>query len=239
MKRLEREILELPLERVDAETMCKRRIHLERLARLAHLRLLAHVLDRAQVVQTVGELDQNHPQVLRHREDELAVVLGLRDLATLELDARQLRDAFHQLGDLVAELGADVVDLDVGVLDRVVEERGREDRLVELEAGQDLRRSPRVVDELLPGAAQLAVVGARREVECPRQELAVGIRLVVLDLGKELVDEVLVSFEYRHLFSVRRKRRFFAEHFVPMLRRRRKIRRLRRVAQMLALVART
>jgi hypothetical protein len=41
-------------------------------------------------------------------------------------------------------------------------------------------------------------MGTRREVERPRQELTVGVRLVPLDLGKQLVDEVLMSFEYCH-----------------------------------------
>src|SRR5262245_21235361 len=100
MKRLERKLLELPLQRVDAEAMRERRIDLERLARLLELLLLAEVLDRAQVVQAVGELDQDDPQVLRHRDDQLAIVLGLRVLAALELDARQLRDALDELCDL-------------------------------------------------------------------------------------------------------------------------------------------
>ena len=163
VERPEGEVLELPLERVDAEPVRERRVDLERLARLAHLRLLAHVLDRAQVVEPVGELDQDHADVLGHRDDELAVVLGLRLLAALELDARQLGDALDELRDLLAELGADVVDLDAGVLDRVVEERGGERRLVHPQAGEDLRGAPRVVDELLARAAQLPVVGVRGE----------------------------------------------------------------------------
>src|SRR4051794_14854574 len=83
---------------------CASGVHLERLARLAHLRLLAHVLDRAEVVQAIGELDQDDAEILRHREHELAVVLGLGDLPTLELDAGQLGDALDELRDLFAEL---------------------------------------------------------------------------------------------------------------------------------------
>ena len=167
VERPEREILELPLERVDAEPVGERRVDLERLARLAHLGLLAHVLDRPQVVEPVGELDQDHPDVLGHRDDELAVVLRLRLLAALELDAGQLRDALDELRDLLAELGADVLDLDAGVLDRVVEERGGDRRLVHPQAGEDLRGAPRVVDELLAGAAQLPVVRVRLRTRTP------------------------------------------------------------------------
>ena len=96
VQRLEREVLELPLERVDAEAVRERRVDLERLLRLLDLLLLAEVLDRAHVVQPVRELDQDHADVLGHRDDHLAVVLGLRLLAALELDPRQLRDAFDE-----------------------------------------------------------------------------------------------------------------------------------------------
>jgi hypothetical protein len=41
-------------------------------------------------------------------------------------------------------------------------------------------------------------MGAGREVERPRQELAIGVLFVPLDIGEQLVDEVLMSFEYRH-----------------------------------------
>ena len=100
MQRLEREVLELPLERVDAETMCKRRIDLERLLRRLHLLLLRQVLDRAHVVQAIRELDRDHARVVGHRHDHLAVVVGLRLLAGLELDPRQLRHALDELRDL-------------------------------------------------------------------------------------------------------------------------------------------
>jgi hypothetical protein len=45
-------------------------------------------------------------------------------------------------------------------------------------------------------------MGLRRVVERPGQQLPVRIRLVRLDLGEQLVDEVLVSFEYCHNPSV-------------------------------------
>ena len=133
---------QLPLERVDAEAVRERRVHLERLARLLELLLLAEVLDRAQVVQPVGELDQDHAHVLGHRDDQLAVVLGVGVLAALELHPRQLRDALDERGDLVAELGAHLVDVCAGVLDDVVEQRGGQRRLVELQARAGSSRRP-------------------------------------------------------------------------------------------------
>ena len=44
----------------------------------------------------------------------------------------------------------------------------------------------------------LACMGGSGVVERARQERPVDVGLVRLDLGDQLVDEVLMSFEYRH-----------------------------------------
>ncbi len=124
MQALEGEVLELPLDGVDAEPVGDRRVHLERLLGLLQLLLAAEVLDRPHVVEAVGELDEDDARVLRHRHDHLAVVLDLRVLAARELDPRQLRDALDEPGDLVAELGLHVGDVRLRVLDDVVEQGG-------------------------------------------------------------------------------------------------------------------
>ena len=108
MQRLEGEVLELPLDRVDTEAVGDRRVDVERLARLVDLLLLGHRVDRAHVVQAIGELDQDDPDVRGHRDHHLAVVLSLRLVAGLERQAGQLRDAVDQAGDLLAEVLLDV-----------------------------------------------------------------------------------------------------------------------------------
>ncbi len=124
MQALEGQVLELPLDGVDAEAVRDRRVYLERLLRLLQLLLAPEVLDRAHVVEAVGELDEDDARVLRHRHDHLAVVLDLGVLAARELDARQLRDAFDEPRDLVAELGLHVGDVRLRVLDDVVQQGG-------------------------------------------------------------------------------------------------------------------
>ena len=201
VQRREREVLELPLELVDPEPVRERRVDLERLLGLLHLLLLAQVLDRAHVVEPVGELDQDHAHVLRHRHDHLAVVLGLGLLAALELDPRQLRHALDELRDLVAELVAHFLDVGAGVLDHVVQQRGGDRLLVEVELGADLGGAPGVVDEVLAGAALLALVRVRGEGEGAPEQVAVDVLVVGSDGLDQLVDELLMpfcSFEDRH-----------------------------------------
>ena len=205
MQRLEREVLELPLERVDTEPMRERRVDLERLPRLLDLLLLAEVLDRAEVVEAVGELDEDDAHVLGHRHDHLPVVLGLRLLAGLELDACQLRDAVDERGDLVAELLAQRVELDAGVLDDVVEERGGDRLLVETQAGADRGDADGMRDEGLARAPLLALVRRRCEAEGARDELDVDVRALRGELGEQPLEELLVPLaclQRRHRLSV-------------------------------------
>ena len=205
MQRLEGEILELPLERVDTEPVRERRVDLERLARLLRLLLLRLVLDRPHVVQAVGELDEDDAHVLRHRDDHLPVVLGLGLLAALEADPRQLRDAFDELGDVRAELRAQLLEIRVRVLDDVVHERRGDRLLVEMELGADARDAERMVDELLAGSPCLARVRTLGELERPAEELLVDVRVVRLDLGDQLLDQVFampLRVEDTHEISV-------------------------------------
>ena len=157
---LEGEVFELPLHSVDAQPVRDRRVHLERLLRFLQLLLAAEVLDRAHVVEAVGELDQDDARVLRHRHDHLAVVLDLRVLAARELDSRQLRDALDQSCDLVAELGLHVGYVRLRVLDDIVQQGSRQRLLVEVKRGEDLRGAPRMADESLARATALTVMRA-------------------------------------------------------------------------------
>ena len=158
MQRLEREVLELPLDRVDTEPVGDRPVDVERLAGLLDLLLLGHRGDRAHVVQAIGELDQDDPDVRGHRDHHLAVVLGLRLVARLERQPGQLGDAVDQAGDLLAERLADLLERRRRVLDGVVQQRRAQRLGVEAHAGADLRHADRMDDEVLAGAPALVGV---------------------------------------------------------------------------------
>ena len=65
----------------------QRHIDVERLGRdPAALLFIGNELERAHVVQAVGKLDQQHPDVLGHREHQLAQVFGLPGARGLRFD---------------------------------------------------------------------------------------------------------------------------------------------------------
>ena len=153
MQDREGQVLQLPLDRGHAQPVRQRRHHLERLARLLGLLLRGQEAHRAHVVQPVGQLDDQHPRVPRHRDDHLADRLGLGRVA--ELDLLQLRDAVDEVGHLVAELRAQAVQRVVGVLDGVVQQRGDERRGVHAQLGQDRGDGERMGDVRIAGLALL------------------------------------------------------------------------------------
>ena len=102
--------------------MSERSEDVERLLRLVDLLLLRKRGERAHVVQTISQLDQDHPDVGGHRDDHLPVVLGLLLVPALEGDPGELGDAIHELTDVVAERRAYVLERSARVFDSVVEE---------------------------------------------------------------------------------------------------------------------
>ncbi len=155
MQRREREILELLLHLLHAEAMRQRCVDVERLLGGAALLVLGERGDRAHVVEPVGELDDQDPQVLGHRDEHLAHRGGLLLLLGVEANAFELRHAVDDRRDLLAELALHVVERDRRVLHRVMEECGRDRRLVEPELGDDAGDRNRVIDVALSRLTEL------------------------------------------------------------------------------------
>ena len=88
-------------------------------------------------MKTVGQLDQQNPDVLRHRDHELAEVLRMLRLLRLQLDASQLGDAVDEARDLRPEESLQFLQRRIGVLDHVVQQSGHDGIGVELEVGED------------------------------------------------------------------------------------------------------
>jgi hypothetical protein len=103
-------------------------------------------MERAHIVQPVGELDQQHPDIVGHGEQEFAQILGGALGFGLRLDLRQLGDSVDQPGDRGAEALLDLFGGSDRVLDRVMQDRGRDRLVVELQVGQNARDFDRVAE---------------------------------------------------------------------------------------------
>ena len=96
------------------------------------------MFEGAHVVQAVGELDEDHADVVDHGQHHLADVLGLRFFAGGEIDSADLGDAFDDVRDLFAEFLGDFNGGDRGVFDGIVQQAGGDGNGVHLHVGENV-----------------------------------------------------------------------------------------------------
>ena len=140
----ERQLLELVLDLAHPEAVGDRRVDVARLLGDLDAALLGQVVERPHVVQPVGELHEDDADVVHHREQHLAEVLGLPLLARGERDGADLGHPFDHVGDLGPEQLLDALDGGQGVLDDVVEQAGGDGDRVELHVGEDVGHRERM-----------------------------------------------------------------------------------------------
>ncbi len=179
---VERQVLKLPLDARYPQPVRERSVDLHRLARLLVAALLGQRRERPHVVQPVRELDEDDPDVLGHRDEHLAQIVGLGLGKRFELDLAELGHPVDKVGDLVAEALADLVERNLGVLHDVVKQRGLQRRGVHVQLGEDESDLDGVVDERLAALAALALVRKPSEVEGLVEAGEVSVRVVGLDL---------------------------------------------------------
>jgi hypothetical protein len=159
-----RQVLELAAHFVHAEAMGDRRVNVQRFARNFVLPLRREKLQRAHIVQAVGQLDEDDTNVIHHGQHHLAHVLGLRVFRRGKLNLADLGDAFDDVSDLLAELGFDLVDGHRGVFHHVVQQPAGDRGRVELHLSQNGRHLQRVRQIRLARLARAAFVMFEGEV---------------------------------------------------------------------------
>ncbi len=154
-----------------------------------------------------ASLTKQHANVVGDGEQELAQVLGLLGLARNQLQPLQLGEPLHQLADLVAE---DMVDLGarrLGILDGVVQQRGHDGGVIELQPGQDRRDFERMRKIRIAGRARLRAMRLHGVDIRAVQQVFVGVGVVRPDA----IDEIVLPHHARagrlRLVRDRRRRR--------------------------------
>ncbi len=172
----EDEVFQLGLEGLDAEPFGERDEDVAGDLGDARLFLGAHHAEGAHVVQPVGEFDGHDADVVAGGDEHLAEGLGFGGGAVVDL--LDLGDAVDDEADLVAEFGADLIEGHLGVLDGVVQQRGRQSGGLGAEFGEDQRDGERMCDVRLTAFAHLAAVRGLREHVRAAQEGQVRVRVV-------------------------------------------------------------
>jgi len=196
----EREVLQLALELPHAQARGDGRKDLQGFLGDPGLLVRAQRPQGAHVVQPVGQLDQDDPQIASHGQEDLAQVLGLGRLLGERLggiprlagrDRGQLGDPVHQHGDFFAEVFAEVFQRGPGVLHDVVQEGGRQGGGIQPIGGQDVRHLHRMEDVGLSRGAELPLVSGQGHLERSLDGLPLGR----VQVKRSLADQAL---EVRH-----------------------------------------
>ena len=193
IERVERQVLEFLPHLLHAHAAGERRIDVERLLGDPVARGGRHEFQRAHVVQTVGELDQQHADVVGDRQQELAQVLGLLGLARDELKPLQLGQPLDQRADLGSEQLVDFGAGRLGILDGVMQQRSYDGGIVELEIGEDRRDLERMREIGIAGGAGLRAVRLHGVDIGAVQKVFVGIGVV----GPDAFDQVVLPHHPR------------------------------------------
>src|SRR5271169_3196874 len=146
------------------------------------------MLERPHVVEAVRELDEDDPEVVRHREEHLAERLGLLGLARGEGVLPDLRDAVDEVGHVGSEELGKALFRERRVLEDVVQETRCDRRFVQLHLREDHRDVQRMDEVGLARGAKLVAVPVRRDDVRAAQQVLVQPRVVGLDLLEDVLE---------------------------------------------------
>ncbi len=179
MQLLEGEVFQFAPHRMHAHASGQRRIDIDRLLRHPPPQLGRHMRDGAHIVQAIGELHEQHAHVFGDGEQKLAQILGLLGLARDQFEPVELGEALDELPDVAPEHRVDLGAGRLGVLDRVVQKRGGDRRIVELQVGEDGGDFERMREIRVARSALLAAMRAHRVDIGAVEQILVGLRIVL------------------------------------------------------------
>lgn len=119
---------------------------------------LLQKMQRPHVMQAVSQFNQQHANVFRHCQQQLAKILRLFVVGRFLLNHCQLGQTVHQLRHLIAEQRADFFNRRIGVFHRIVQQPGDNRRGIKLKLGQNTGNFHRMRIIGVAGSPQLSPV---------------------------------------------------------------------------------
>ena len=158
LQKAKRKILKFAANHSHAQAVGDRRVDIQGFARNAQLFFGLEVLQRAHIVQAVGQLHHDDANVIDHRQQHLADVFRLARFRRGHVNAADFGDAFDEVRHVGAETFFYAGDGVFGVFDGVVQERGRQCGGIHAHVGKDVGDLEQVRDIRIAGGAELVAV---------------------------------------------------------------------------------
>ena len=183
----EAEILQFLAQVIHAQPTGDGRVDFQGFAGDAAARFRAHGAEGAHVVQAVGQLDHDDPQIPGHRQEHLAEIFRLGFPLGIELNLGQLADAVHQFSDFRPEARAELILVVMRVLDDIMQQGGLQGFLVEADVGEDAGHRQGVEDVRLAAFTVNAGVGFGGEIAGLTQTLDLRRFEIVAGDGAQII----------------------------------------------------
>ena len=144
-------------------------------------------VERAHIVQAVGQLDHKNPHVVAHGQDHFADILCLGFFFIFKADLADLGDTIDNIGHFFAKIFVQLFDGGLGVFHRIVQQTGGNSGLVKTHFGQNTGYSQRVGKVRFARKAGLPRVGGGRKHIRPLDQLQIGVGIA----GRNLIENFL------------------------------------------------
>ena len=159
----EAQIFQFLVDRMQPQAVGNGRVYFEGFGSNAAALFGRHGIQGVHIVCAVGQLDQDDPHILRHRQQHFAEVLCLRMLLGRKRQLVELGYPFDQNRDRLAEPHFDFACGGRRVLHHVMQQRGAQCLGVKMPAGENAGNSQWMGNIGFAAFAELAFVGAAAE----------------------------------------------------------------------------
>jgi len=152
----ERQIFKLAFDLVNTQAMREGSVNFNGF--LSHVFLFdrREKLERSQIMQAIGQFDQDDPHIVGHGKQHFSEIHRLRRGSRTEKHFIQLGDTFNQLGHGRPELGFDILDRGRGIFYDIMEEgRANRCRIKAQFLGDNIGNSFRMNEIRLAGCPEL------------------------------------------------------------------------------------
>ncbi len=184
----EGQIFEFAAHLAHAETVGQRSVDFKGLACNLLPADLGQMLQRAHVVQPVGQFDQHHANVIHHGEDHLADVLGLALFTAGEVDLVDLGHTLDDMRHMLAEFPLNIFGGHRRVFDGVMQQTRRDGGGIQLHVGQHNGHFQGMNQIGFTGGPHLAFMVLQRKLI----GLANNLRIVMGTILDNLLQQLLI-----------------------------------------------
>ena len=196
------QVIQLNLYFGNTKTLGNGRINVHSLPRLFLLLLRTHIFQRSHVVQTVGQLDQNNTDILRHGQEHLTEILCLLiHLVCGIAQLTQLGNAIYQKRHLIAELPCHILGGHGGILHHIMKKARCNTFLIKLQICQNNTNAKRMNDIRFSGFTDLIFMGGLRHLICFFNHGKICGRMIFLHTFYQFLIQLIGTGKIFHLLD--------------------------------------